>query len=66
MKDLPSKVSPDNPGEIRRTIIFAVIPAQGDIVAPLLEEITLPVNHKMLLRHDPDLRGHKLYASGRS
>jgi len=60
MKELPSKVSPDNPGDPRNDY-FAVIPAHGDIVASLLEEITFPVNHKMLLRHDPDLRGHRLY-----
>jgi len=60
MKELPSKVSPDNPGDPRNDY-FSVIPAHGDIVESLLEEITFPVNHKMLLRHDPDLRGHRLY-----
>ena len=60
MKELPSKVSPDNPGDPRNDY-FAVIPSGGNIVEPLLEEITFPVNHKMLLRHDPDLRGHRLY-----
>jgi len=60
MKELPAKVSPDNPSDPRNDY-FAVIPAHGDIVAPLLEEIAFPVNHKILLRHDPDLRGHRLY-----
>jgi hypothetical protein len=60
MKELPPKVSPDNPGDPRNDY-FAVIPSGGNMVEPLLEEITLPVNHKMLLRHDPDLRGQRLY-----
>jgi hypothetical protein len=60
MKELPAKVSPDNPSDPQNDY-FAVIPAHGNIVEPLLEEITFPVNHKILLRHDPDLRGHRLY-----
>jgi hypothetical protein len=60
MKELPTKVSPDNPSDPRNDV-FTVIPARSDYVLPLFEEITLPINHKMLLRHDPDLRGHKLY-----
>jgi hypothetical protein len=60
MKELPPKVSADNPGDPKNDY-FAVIPAHGDIVTSLLEEITFPVNHKMILRHDPDLRGHRLY-----
>jgi hypothetical protein len=60
MKELPTNVSPDNPSDPRNSV-FAVIPARSDFVLPLFEEITLPLNHKMLLRHDPDLRGHKLY-----
>jgi hypothetical protein len=60
MKELPTKVSPDNPADPRNDY-FAVIPSGGNIVEPLLEEITFPVNHKMILRHDPDLRGHRLY-----
>jgi len=60
MKELPAKVSPDNPGDPRNDY-FGVIPAHGDIVATLLEEIAFPVNHKMILRHDPDLRGKRLY-----
>jgi hypothetical protein len=60
MKELPPKVSPDNPSDPRNDY-FAVIPAGGNILEPLLEEIAFPVNHKMILRHDPDLRGHRLY-----
>ncbi len=60
MKELPPKVSPDNPSDPKNDY-FAVIPAHGDAVASLFEDITFPVNHKMLLRHDPDLRGHRLY-----
>jgi hypothetical protein len=60
MKELPYKVSPDNPSDPKNDF-FVVIPPHGDFVPPLVEEITFPVNHKMLLRHDPDLRGHRLY-----
>jgi hypothetical protein len=60
MKDLPPKVSPDNPSDPRNDV-FAVIPAGGYVLAPLIEEIVLPVNHKQFLRHDPDLRGHRVY-----
>jgi hypothetical protein len=60
MKELPPKVSPDNPSDPKNDV-FVVIPARGDLVSPIFEEITLPVNHKLLLRHDPDLRGNRLY-----
>ena len=60
MKDLPHKVSPDNPVDPKNNG-FTVISARGDVVSPLFEEITLPVNHKNLFRRDPDLRGHRLY-----
>jgi hypothetical protein len=60
MKELPPKVSPDDPIDPKNDV-FAIIPAQGDLVSPIFEEVTFPVNHKGLLRHDPDLRGHKLY-----
>jgi hypothetical protein len=60
MKELPYKVSPDNPSDPKNDF-FVVIPAHGDYVPPQFEEITLPVNHKMVFRHDPDLRGKKLY-----
>jgi hypothetical protein len=60
MKELPYKVSPDNPSDPKNDF-FVVIPAHSDFVAPLFEEITLPVNHKMMFRNDPDLRGKRLY-----
>jgi hypothetical protein len=60
MKELPGKVNPDNPTDPRNDY-FEIIPAQGEIVLPDAEDIVLPVNHKLLLRHDPDLRGHKVY-----
>jgi|HubBroStandDraft_6_1064221.scaffolds.fasta_scaffold33019_3 hypothetical protein len=60
MKELPYKVSPDNPSDPKNDF-FVVIPAHSDFVPPLFEEITLPVNHKMMFRHDPDLRGKRLY-----
>jgi hypothetical protein len=60
LKDLPPEVSPDNPVNPKNDV-FAVIPANGEIALPELEEITMPVNHKTLFRHDPDLRGHRLY-----
>lgn len=60
MKELPPKVSPDNPVDPKNDY-FEIIPAGGDLILPVFEEITFPVNHKGLLRHDPDLRGHRLY-----
>jgi len=60
MKELPPKVSPENPSDPKNDY-FVVVPARGDLVSPTFEEITLPVNRKMLLRHDPDLRGNRLY-----
>jgi hypothetical protein len=60
MKEIPPNVSPDNPVDPKNDV-FAIVPARGDLVSPRFEEVTFPVNHKMLLRHDPDLRGHKLY-----
>jgi hypothetical protein len=60
MKDLPAKVSPDNPVDPKNDY-FSIIPGAGDLVSSTIENITFPVNHKNLLRHDPDLRGHRLY-----
>jgi hypothetical protein len=60
MKELPAKVSPDNPVDPKNDY-FAVIPGGGDLISPVFEEITFPVNHKNLLRRDPDLRGQRLY-----
>jgi hypothetical protein len=60
MKDLPADVSPDSPISPKNDV-FTVIPAQGEMTPPLLEEITLPVNRKALFRTYPDLRGHRVY-----
>jgi hypothetical protein len=60
MKELPGAVSPDNPVDPKNDY-FAIVPAGGDLVSPIFEDITFPVNHKGLLRHDPDLRGQRLY-----
>jgi hypothetical protein len=60
MKELPPQVSPDNPVDPKNDV-FAIVPARSDLISPKFEEITLPVNHKMILRNDPDLRGHTLY-----
>jgi hypothetical protein len=60
MKDLPADVSLDSPVNPPNDV-FAVIPANGEMTAPLMEEISLPVNRKSLFRKDPDLRGHRVY-----
>jgi hypothetical protein len=60
MKEIPPSASSDNPVDPKNDV-FAIVPARGDLVSTIFEEITLPVNHKMILRHDPDLRGHTLY-----
>jgi hypothetical protein len=61
MKELPSKMDPDNPVDPKNDY-FAIVPAGGDLVLPIFEEVTLPVeDHKLLLRHDPDLRGRRVY-----
>lgn len=60
MEALPPKVSPDNPVDPKNDY-FAIIPPNGNYVASTLEDIYFPVNHKTLIRHDPDLRGKKLY-----
>lgn len=60
MKELPARVSPDNPGDPKNDY-FVVIPSRTDFVPALPEEITFPINHKIMFRHDPDLRGKRLY-----
>ena len=60
MNALPGKVSPDNPTDPKNDY-FAVIPPGGDLVSPIVENLLFPINHKVLFRHDPDLRGRKLY-----
>jgi hypothetical protein len=60
MKQLPPDVSPDNPVNPANTV-FTVIPAGGEMKPALDEELIFPVNHKRLFKHDPDLRGRRLY-----
>jgi len=60
MTELPPDVSPDNPVSPKNDY-FAVIPAGGEMTPPLVEEITLPVSRKGVLRQYPDLRGHRVY-----
>jgi hypothetical protein len=60
MKDLPPKVSVENPIDPKNDY-FAIVPAHGNLVSSRSETINFPVNHKMLFRHDPDLRGKRLY-----
>lgn len=60
MKNLPADVDPKSPVNPHNDV-FTIIPA-GSYMAPAFEEdVILPVNHKNLFRHDPDLRGHRLY-----
>lgn len=59
MKDLPADVNPDNPIEPKNDV-FGIIPARGELTPPL-EDIVLPVNRQALFRHDPDLRGHRVF-----
>jgi hypothetical protein len=60
MEHLPPDVSADNPINPKNDF-FAVIPAHGEIMPPLVEEITLPVNRQGMFRKYPDLRGHRVY-----
>ncbi len=60
MKELPADVSPDNPVNPANDV-FRIIPAGGPMTPGIDEDVVLPVNHKTLLRHDPDLRGHRIY-----
>jgi hypothetical protein len=60
MKDLPADVSPDSPVTPKNDV-FTVIPADGEITPPLLEEFTLPVTRPGVFKHYPNLRGHKVY-----
>lgn len=60
MEALPPTVSPDSPVDPKNDS-FAVIPANGNYIASKYEDLYFPVNHKTLWRHDPDLRGKKLY-----
>ncbi len=60
MKDLPADVSPDSPVSPKNDV-FTVIPVNGEMTPPLVEEITMPVDRKALFRNYPDLRGHRVY-----
>jgi len=60
MKVLPANVNPDSPVNPANDV-FQIIPAGGLMTPGIDEDVVLPVNHKTLLRHDPDLRGHRIY-----
>jgi len=60
MKELPERVDPKDPFSTSNGV-FELIPAAGVMIDPMTEELVVPVNHKTLIRHDPDLRGHRLY-----
>jgi hypothetical protein len=60
MKMLPADVNPDNPVNPANDV-FRIVPAGGLMTPGIEEDVVLPVNHKTLLRHDPDLRGHRIY-----
>lgn len=60
MKNLPADVNPDSPINPANDV-FKIIPAGAEMMPALEEDVVLPVNHKTLLRHDPDLRGHRVY-----
>ena len=60
MSILPEGVSPDNPVTPKNDF-FAVIPAGGEMLPPLTEDIQLPVNRRAVFRNYPDLRGRRVY-----
>lgn len=60
MTELPAGVSPGSPVDPKNDV-FSVIPADGEMAPPLLEEITLPVSRKGVFRKYPDLRGRRVY-----
>jgi hypothetical protein len=60
MDHLPPDVGANNPIDPKNDV-FAVIPAGGELAPPLLEEITLPVSRKGVLKKYPDLRGKRVY-----
>jgi hypothetical protein len=60
MKVLPADVNADNPVNPANDV-FQIVPAGGLLAPGIEEDVVLPVNHKTLLRHDPDLRGHRIY-----
>lgn len=60
MKNLPADVNPQDPVNPHNDV-FTIIPAGGLMTPPIDDDIVLPVNHKTMFRHDPDLRGHRVY-----
>ena len=60
MKVLPADVSPQSPVDPHNDV-FTIIPAGGEMKSGFEDELSLPVNHKTVFRHDPDLRGHRVY-----
>lgn len=60
MKTLPAGVNPENP-VFPENDVFRIIAANNWMSPAFEEDVVLPVNHKTLLRHDPDLRGHRIY-----
>lgn len=60
MKYLPADVNPDSPVNPPNDV-FSVIPAGAEMAPPILEDIALPVNRQSLFKHEPDLRGHRVY-----
>ena len=60
MKELPVDVSPDSPVGSKNDA-FTVVPARGEMILPLLEDVTLPVDRKVGFNSNRDLRGHRVY-----
>lgn len=60
MKSLPADVNPENPVWPANDV-FRIIAANSWMNPAFEEDVMLPVNHKTLMRHDPDLRGHRVY-----
>jgi hypothetical protein len=59
MMRLPADVNPDNPVNPKNDV-FGLIPAGGDLVAPLEEDVILQI-YKTSLRERVDLRGKRVY-----
>jgi hypothetical protein len=59
MRRLPADVNPASPLDPKNDV-FGVIPAGGDLTAPVIEEVTMQI-YKKSLRHPIDLRGRRVY-----
>ena len=59
MTHLPADVNPDSPISPANDV-FGVIPAGGDMTAPLVEEVTIQI-YKKTIRQRIDLRGQRMY-----